>query len=120
MQIDNKLKEFREFLGLKQKTFAEELSVPLQTYIRYEHNKREAPSGLLKKIANKYGVDLNTLYTGTITGSNNIQAIGKNNIVESSRGELDELMELIRDYAPPKMIKDLKEKLLKIKGELND
>ena len=121
MKIDNKLREIRKSLGIKQNKFAYDLDIPLQTYIRYEHNKREVPSSVMKKISDKYGVDFNTFYNGVIEGNSNIQIIGRNNnIANAKNDELEEIFQLIRDYAPPKMIKDIKEKLLKIKDSYGD
>lgn len=59
----------------------------------------------------------------TVIGDNNTQIVGdKNKITASTRQhtEYDELFCLIRDYATPKMLKDLKEKLLKIKETVNE
>lgn len=51
-----------------------------------------------------------------ITGDNNIQITGKNNVISNNQDyEYKEIFELIKEYATPKMIKDMKEKLLKIK-----
>ncbi|STQ85780.1 XRE family transcriptional regulator [Helicobacter muridarum] len=121
MKIDNKLREIRDSLGIKQNQFAHDLDIPLQTYIRYEHNKREVPSGVMKKISDKYGVDFNAFYNGVIEGNNNIQVVGCNNKIPNAKDdELEEIFQLIKDYAPPKMIKDIKEKLLKIKDSYGD
>ncbi|EHZ4886160.1 helix-turn-helix transcriptional regulator [Campylobacter jejuni] len=126
MKIDNKLKEIREFLQIKQNQFAKSLDIPLQTYIRYEHNKRDVPSTVLKKIAETYNIDPNSFFNNLIVGDSNIQINGIGNSFstlatnkQKLNSELEEIIELMQDYATPKLLREIKAKLLKLK-ELDD
>lgn len=59
----------------------------------------------------------------TIIGDHNTQVMGNENKITAStreNNEYDELFALICDYATPKMLKELKEKLLKIKEMINE
>ena len=65
------------------------------------------------KIINKIGQN--------VIGNNNISVTGKNNSISSvssgvANDEIDEIASLLREYASPKFIKDLREKLLQIKA----
>lgn len=54
--------------------------------------------------------------TNHIKGDGNINIVGKNNAINSTyKPDFQELFYLIENYATPKIINDLKEKLLKIK-----
>lgn len=111
-------------MKIKQNQFAKSLDIPLQTYIRYEHNKRDAPSTVLKKIAEIYNIDPNSFFNNLIIGDANIQINGTNNSFSNftpkkSSSELEEIIELMQDYATPKLLREIKEKLLKLK-ELDD
>lgn len=124
MKIDNKLKEIRKFLKIKQNEFAKSLDIPIQTYIRYEHNKRDAPSSVLKKITEIYKINPDSFFNNFAVGDSNIQISGTGNslsgfISRNIDSDLNEIIELMRDYATPKLLREIKEKLLRLK-EAND
>lgn len=51
-----RLKRLRESRGETQKSIAEQLNIPLRTYVSYENNEREPNSELLVKLVNLFGV----------------------------------------------------------------
>ncbi len=59
--IGRKIKELREKWGLSQKDFASLLGISTMTLSRYEKGEREPTAELLKKLAQKFSVDLNWL-----------------------------------------------------------
>ncbi|AQW85454.1 putative transcriptional regulator, XRE family [Campylobacter pinnipediorum subsp. caledonicus] len=117
--MDNILKKVRTDFGYTQEKMAEKLGIHKQTYIRYENGKRNIPSKILKRISEISGETLDYLFGyQNITGNNNTQISGNNISVRDNNGydkDFLEIVELLKEYANPKMLSDLKEKLLKIK-----
>lgn len=54
--FEDRLKRLRESRGETQKNIAEQLNIPLRTYVSYENNEREPNSELLIKLVNLFGV----------------------------------------------------------------
>lgn len=51
IQIGNRIKELRQYKGIKQKEMAAKLGIPISTYANYENNHREPTSNILDSIA---------------------------------------------------------------------
>jgi len=84
--------------------------------------KTEPTLGTLIALAER-GYIIPSLSNGFIVGNNNTQTIGNNNRITAlsdEDGSYAELFELLRNYGTPKMLKDLKEKLLKVKEASED
>lgn len=64
MEINSRLRMFREKIGYSQAKFANSLNLPQSTYAQYELKKRSIPDELKQQLANM-GVDMNWLITGT-------------------------------------------------------
>ncbi len=58
MTIGNVLKQFRERMGLTQAVVADFLEIKRELLSYYENDTREAPIGILEKLAHLYGVEL--------------------------------------------------------------
>lgn len=122
MDFSKILTDFRKSSGKSQKDFAEELGVPQTTWAGYELGKTEPKLGTLIALAER-GYIIPSLSNGFIVGNNNTQTIGNNNRITAlsdEDGSYAELFELLRNYGTPKMLKDLKEKLLKVKEASED
>ncbi len=124
MDLTKDLRNIRRRIGKTQKEMGMLLGIPQTTWASYEAGKANPPLKILRQLADLgYGIEaLST--TGIIVGNNNMQAIGDNNQISTSNNNDDddaylELFELIRNYATPKMLKELKEKLLKIKEAID-
>lgn len=59
--IYEKIKELRKEMGLSQEKVAQELSMYVTTYRRYESGERELPMEVAVRIADYYGVSLDYL-----------------------------------------------------------
>lgn len=110
MNARERLDNIKAMLGVKTDA---ELSVLLKT------KKSNIDSWIKRdKIPEKWELFIRQIpYKSSVAiGDHNVQITGEGNIVS---GVVDtqyaELFELIKNYATPKIIKDLKEKLLKIK-----
>ena len=68
IDINNKLLEWREFYGYKQRQVAEAIGVNRATYANYECGRRSPDIEGLVKLATFYGISLNEL-VGCKTGS---------------------------------------------------
>ena len=68
IDVHNKLLEWREFYGYKQKQVAEAIGVNRATYANYECGRRSPDIESLVKLATFYGISLNEL-VGCKTGS---------------------------------------------------
>ncbi len=113
MNARERLDNIKAMLGVKTDA---ELSVLLKT------KKSNIDSWIKRdKIPEKWELFIRQMpYTNIINGNENIQISGQHNIISNNANtEYEELFELIKEYATPKMIKDFKEKLLKIK-EINE
>ena len=63
-EIGKRLKEWRKEKGLTQKDLAETLGVAQQTIASWEIGRTEIPNWALKKLKDKFGLDLNWLIGG--------------------------------------------------------
>lgn len=63
-QINIRLAEFRKYINLTQKEFADELEVPLSTYKQYEKEGTTIPHHLLEKASLRFNMSLNWLFSG--------------------------------------------------------
>lgn len=59
--IYERIKELRKEMGLSQEKVAQELSMYVTTYRRYESGERELPMEVAVRIADYYGVSLDYL-----------------------------------------------------------
>ncbi len=123
MDLTKELRKIRKNMGKTQKEIGELLGIPQTTWASYEAGKANPPLKIIRQLADLgYGIEaLST--NGVIVGNNNMQTIGDNNYISSTPNNNDqysELFELIKNYATPKMLKELKEKLLKIKEAIDD
>ena len=59
--IYERIKELRKEMGLSQEKVAQELSLYVTTYRRYESGERELPMEVAVRIADYYGVSLDYL-----------------------------------------------------------
>ena len=62
--MSKRLRKLRNALGFTQEQFAEELGVSFATVNRYENGKRTPDAGFFQVLVDKYGVNLNWLFTG--------------------------------------------------------
>ena len=62
--MQDRIKNIRELLGLKQTEFAKKLDVPNSTIHKYENGVVEPSSKFLSKIAKKFNINMNWLLTG--------------------------------------------------------
>lgn len=58
------LKKIRLTLGYNQQKMADELDIPLRTYMGYEYKAKVYPTDFLSKLVNILNVNLHYLYTG--------------------------------------------------------
>ncbi|MDR3687453.1 MAG: XRE family transcriptional regulator [Coriobacteriia bacterium] len=64
-QIGLRIKGLREACDITREELAEELGVSVDTYISYEETGADVPISAIYHIANKFGVDLTEILTGT-------------------------------------------------------
>ena len=64
-QIGLRIKGLREACDITREELAEELGIPVATYISYEETGADVPISAIYHIANKFGVDLTEILTGT-------------------------------------------------------
>lgn len=60
-QIGLRLKGLRDAVGLSKEEFAESCCIPIKDYDKYEAGEKDFAISMLKRIASKYNIDLNTL-----------------------------------------------------------
>lgn len=101
------------------KALADEIGRPAKTIASWK--KRGIPKKekleILQEILQNDGV----LQNEGIVGDNNVQIVSKDTIqMNTSKSELQELYVLIEHYAPPALIIEIKNKLLKIKKDIQD
>ena len=70
--LNNKLLEWREFCGYKQKQVAEAMGVVRATYANYECGRRSTDLAGLVKLAMFYGISLDALVGCNTSGADNI------------------------------------------------
>ncbi|MGI5090757.1 helix-turn-helix transcriptional regulator [Treponema sp. OMZ 805] len=125
--LASKIKEVRKKMGKSQKDLAELLGIPQTTWSNYEIGKAKPPLKILMQLAD-LGYAIPGFSNNVILGNNNTQIGNNNHIVQAPDNsspqypsdEYAELIELLCNYAPPKMLKELKAKLLKIKEMADD
>ncbi len=139
--MESLLKKYREkTLKITQKEMSKRLGISNSSYMRYENAHRKIPSDVLEKISNMSNIPIKKLIldnnrkfskqawgelevkSQNIKGNDNIQILGEHNsehnsiVKQSSKDEnTNELIELILNYATPKIVDEFKAKLLKIK-----
>lgn len=59
---DKKLQELRKFLGYSAEEMAKELELNPRTYGSYERKETKLPLFMLKKLKEKYNININWLY----------------------------------------------------------
>lgn len=64
-EIGLRIKGLREACDITREELAQELGVPVETYISYEETGADVPISAIYHIANKFGVDLSEILTGT-------------------------------------------------------
>ena len=127
--IADEIKAIRNNLGKTQGEIADILGIPRSTWVNYETGITEPPLKIKMKLADLESPRSN-LSNNIMLGGNITQNIGDNNTnitastklkqgQQDSSNEDSELVNLICNYAPPKLKQELREKLLKIK-ELSD
>ena len=72
IEVNNKLLEWREFYGYKQKQVAEAIGVNRATYANYECGRRSPDIDGLVKLARFYGISLNELVGCNTSESDNL------------------------------------------------
>ncbi|PAF49196.1 hypothetical protein BKH41_03695 [Helicobacter sp. 12S02232-10] len=112
----NEFKAIREKLGLTQKKWGDLLGLSLIQIYRLEKKGEEEITEPIAKLTLLLSQNESSLIS---IGSNVVQIKGdRNNInhmMHPIDSEMQELIDLLRTYATPKMKMDLKEKLLKYK-----
>ncbi|HEY3379595.1 MAG TPA: XRE family transcriptional regulator [Armatimonadota bacterium] len=63
-EIAARLRGLREIADCTAESLAEQLQLPLETYLRYESGEADIPVGVLYKIATIFSVELSSLLTG--------------------------------------------------------
>ena len=63
-QIPKRIKELREILEISAMDLAGDISIPLETYLKYESGELDIPISVLYKISARLGVDATVLLTG--------------------------------------------------------
>lgn len=63
-QVAARIREIREIKGVSAESLADRLSLPLETYLRYENGDSDIPLGVLFNIANHFQIELSSLITG--------------------------------------------------------
>ena len=120
--LANEIKMVRRKMGKSQKEIAALLGIPQTTWSNYEIGKAKPPLKILMQLAD-LGYAIPGFSNNVILGNNNTQIGNNNQIVQKPDNstpqypsdEYAELLDLLCNYAPPKMLKELKAKLLKIK-----
>ena len=72
IEVNNKLLEWREFYGYKQKQVAEAIGVNRATYANYECGRRSPDIDGLVKLAKFYRISLNELVECNTSGSDDL------------------------------------------------
>lgn len=127
--LADELRQTRRKMGKTQKEIAVLLGIPQTTWANYETGKAKPPLKIRMQLAD-LGYVLPGFSNNVILGDANTQIGNNNQIVQKSDNNIpqysdsdyadEELIELLRNYAPPKMLKELKAKLLKIKEMADD
>ena len=63
-QIPGRIKELREILEISAMDMAQDISIPLEIYLKYETGELDIPVSALYKISSQLGVDATVLLTG--------------------------------------------------------
>ena len=63
-QIPGRIKELREILEISAIDMARDISIPLETYLKYEKGELDIPISVLYKVSAQLGVDATVLLTG--------------------------------------------------------
>jgi len=137
VSIGERLEKVRIYGDLSGKSFAEKLEITPQAYVNYSKDKRDLPIQIALKVNQMFNISTDWLITGkgemlldvkktngtTVTGNNNITTSGSANTINTSFAkqsnettpQIQDIARLLQEYASPKFLNDLQEKLLKIK-----
>ncbi|MDY0387484.1 MAG: cupin domain-containing protein [Methanolobus sp.] len=63
-EIAARVKELRDILDISVGEMAEKLTIPVETYVRYENAEEDIPASILFEIAQNLDIDLSVLLTG--------------------------------------------------------
>jgi transcriptional regulator with XRE-family HTH domain len=63
-QIPGRIRELREITEVSALDMANDISIPMETYLKYESGELDIPISALYKISNRLGVDATVLLTG--------------------------------------------------------
>ena len=63
-EIAARVKELRDLSDISVEEMAEKLTLPVETYVRYENAEEDVPASILFEIAQNLDVDLSVLLTG--------------------------------------------------------
>lgn len=126
--LADEMRQTRRKMGKTQKEIAALLGIPQTTWANYETGKAKPPLKIRMQLADLGyvlpGFSNNVILgdANTQIGNNNQQIVQKpdGNVLPYSDNDYAELIDLLRNYAPPKMLKELKAKLLKIKEMADD
>jgi len=116
-KIDNIIEKALYLGGFKtKKNLAKWLGIDASAINQWKKSGN-IPKNHLKKIENIISADTSS---SVINGNNNMAINGIGNSISNSKiykksPEIEEISELLQEYASSKFLKDLKEKLLKIK-----
>jgi len=142
--LHNRIKESRVRAKLSLEELSKAISIGRTTLIDYENGKSEPKASILLKISEFCKTNELWLLTGKGSmylekdnsfslenSQNNIESSNINNIhlnnvqdcdinhlsspLHLASGDINDFCQLIKDYATPKMIEEIKQKLLKIK-----
>lgn len=76
-EIGLRIKGLREACDMTREELAEELGVPVATYAEYEESGADVPISAIYHIANRFGVDLTEILTGTRAKLDTYQVVKK-------------------------------------------
>ena len=135
--FDIQIKKLRKYFGMTQTQFAEHLGKGMRTVQNWENGSNIPSVSVLTHICKTFGVSEAWLLTGKgemfektsnsqyAVGTNIIQSNGHGSVLqiltssdrikEAVNDDVQELVELIVQYATPAMIREWKKKLLQIK-----
>lgn len=119
-KIDLILIALREKTGAKNdKEMCEILEIPYPTLSRWKSEDSIPPKKLFE-FMEKYGVDISNSFNKVGNNSNLNVGDGANQNINSNlkakNAEIAEIVELLNNYSTPKLLAEIKEKLLKIKA----
>ena len=107
--IGLRFKKIRLHFNFTQKEFAKELNIRQQYLSRYEKEQADIPNNVLLAL-HEMGIDLIWLITGKG------EMLGDLLQIDNFSSEMKEIIILLKEFATPTILSDLKKKLLEIKN----